>query len=473
MQRRLRRRFLKSYGRVQTSYSEVHAPGSVEEVRGLLDRARREKRRLTFRGGGSSFDSQSLNDDLVVGLDRMNRILEIDPVRRRLTVEPGARWGAVVDRLLPLGLTPYVVVTTGKATAGGTLSGNCLSRSSPVFGKAGSHIECFRLLKVDGELVECSRTENPDLFRGVIGGLGYLGAVVEITYRLLEIGKRTRIRTVASRCDGFEALMDTLGRYTRDPGEYNAVYSVAFFSGRRNRGFVFRSRYTEETRFRRLLVNRPRNLFRIPIEWLIGFSAVNNLVWNTIYRHFIKDDDVFIDDLPGYTFFMDGNRVAKGIAEHLGFTMKALQQTFVVPEARVLDFLNAASEVLREDRLNPNLFDILFLPADDILLSPSHDLAGYAVSLAFEDLSGRKVAKLKSALRQLSGLCADLGGRVYLVKNVEATPEQIAAMYGPNLDRFLALKRRLDPEGILRNEFFDRLFGGRPPTRRAREDAAA
>jgi hypothetical protein len=33
-------------------------------------------------------------------------------------------------------------------------------------------------------------------------------------------------------------------------------------------------------------------------------------------------------------------------------------------------------------------------------------------------------------------------------------------MYGPAMNEFLVLKKRLDPEGILRNAFFDRLFGG-------------
>ena len=51
--------------------------------------------------------------------------IEIDPKNQRMTVGPGATWGAIFALLEPLGFVPYVTVTTEHATAGGTLSGDC------------------------------------------------------------------------------------------------------------------------------------------------------------------------------------------------------------------------------------------------------------------------------------------------------------------------------------------------------------
>ena len=48
-------------------------------------------------------------------------------------------------RLKPRGLVPAVMVTTENATAGGTLSGDCLSRFSPAWGKEGEWIDSFKL----------------------------------------------------------------------------------------------------------------------------------------------------------------------------------------------------------------------------------------------------------------------------------------------------------------------------------------
>jgi len=204
----------------------------------------------------------------------------------------------------------------------------------------------------------------------------------------------------------------------------------------------------------RLFIHR----FRIPMEWLVRFSWINNLVWNLVFKFFIKDNATYVDDLAGYTFMMDGNRIAKEIADWFGITLSALQQTFVIPELHVLKFTRTAAQMLREANLSPSLFDLLFMPADDFLLSANHDLAGYAVSLAFEDVSVQKIAKLRAILTSLAKTCHEMGGRVYLVKNVFATPTQIRAMFGNNLGEFLTLKKKYDPRDILQNEFFDRLL---------------
>ncbi len=219
----MNRTFLKSYARLHTTYSEVHYPTSIEELKQLFARANDRGRRVSFRGGGYSFDSQSLNDDLVISLRHFNHIKNIDNDKKQITVEPGARWGEIVSRLQPLGLTPFVVVTTGQATAGGTFSGNCLSRNSPVFGKEGKHIERFQFLTLDGELLECSRQQNAELFHAAIGGFGYLGVVTEITYNLLSIGSRTRVKTVARKYENLDDLIRELMDFTHQPGEWNAL----------------------------------------------------------------------------------------------------------------------------------------------------------------------------------------------------------------------------------------------------------
>jgi decaprenylphospho-beta-D-ribofuranose 2-oxidase len=66
--------------------------------------------------------------------------------------------------------------------------------------------------------------------------------------------------------------------------------------------------------------------------------------------------------------------------------------------------------------------------------------------------------RIHGALVQLSRACRALGGRVRLTKNVHADPEDLAAMYAQTLPRFRELKRRLDPDGLIRNEFLNRVF---------------
>src|SRR5262249_34466894 len=108
------------------------------------------------------------------------------------------------------------------------------------------------------------------------------------------------------------------------------------------------------------------------------------------------------------------------------------------------------------------LIDVLYLPAEDFLLSASRGMDGYAVTVTFTGKDGENWREVRSALRRLSVRCHELGGRVHLVKNVEADPDVLHALYAVAFDRSVALKENSAPLGRIENEFFDRVFRGAP-----------
>ena len=140
---------LDCYSGLYSSRAKVLRPENLDQLRRIFAYAREGGRRVTFRAGGHSFDGQSLGDDLVVSLVRFDQI-EVFANEKRMRVGPGATWGAILAKLQPLGLAPAVTVTTEHATAGGTLSGDCLSRFSPAYGKEGNWIDSFDLLTTEG-----------------------------------------------------------------------------------------------------------------------------------------------------------------------------------------------------------------------------------------------------------------------------------------------------------------------------------
>jgi len=430
----------------------------VEELQQLLKRLQAEKRHVTVRGGGYSFDAQALNDDTVIMLNHFHAIKSIEPEKRQITVEPGVSWKDIVRAVRPHGLTPHIVVTTGHVTAGGALSADCLSRNSSKYGKVGSHIVRFQLLTVDGKCIECSSTENQELFSAVIGGFGYLGVVTEITYDLLPIGDRTQVETVVNKYTSFEGLVNGLQQYLSELEDWDAVYAIAFFSGSGEKGFVCRSRYSANKRFKRMFIYQKSNWLRLLFEWILRVAWINNLILDLGFQFFVRDNETYLDDLESYTFFMESNRRSKVIARRFGIQLPVIQQTFIVPKLHLLAFLHDLATLLRSKRLNPSLFDIVPIPGDDMLMSASRALDGYAVSVAFEDLDKRTILELHRQLQAASARCAELGGRVHLVKNVYATPEQLYGMYSGDMEHFLRLKEQVDPEGFLHNSFFERVF---------------
>jgi decaprenylphospho-beta-D-ribofuranose 2-oxidase len=60
-------------------------------------------------------------------------------------------------------------------------------------------------------------------------------------------------------------------------------------------------------------------------------------------------------------------------------------------------------------------------------------------------------AGLRPALRRLDDIVAGAGGRVYLAKDARLEPEMFSLMY-PRLGEFQAVRRRVDPEGLLQSD---------------------
>ncbi|WP_437658838.1 FAD-binding oxidoreductase [Sorangium sp. So ce1182] len=475
---------LQGYGGLHQSCGDLYTPTSVEQLRVLFRMATRTGRRITFRAGAQSFDGQALNDDLVISMSRFDSI-EIDVEGARMTVGAGATWGAIARELAARGFVPYTAVSTSYATAGGTVSGDCLSRFSGIAGKEGHYVERLTLLTLDGQLLSLGRDEATSaLFHAVIGGLGYLGAVIDVTYRVARVapaGTPIRVETQATRCTSFEELAATLvprpelllrsegGIADEDGWIPQALFSIAFNTLDGSKGMILRSRYVAGTslKLRPLLTHRPRHALRVPIEWLMRASVVSRGVWTIIDRFIFDVSRPYVDELMGYLFFMDGNVLAKRIAQTFGVHMTTVQQAFMIPYdpgapedslRRLAGFLSKVDEIATRDEIPPLLLDVLHIQGDRFLLSANHGTDGFAVTLAFQASDEDSVCRIRLRLTELSAHTLELGGRVYLVKNVHATAEHLQAMYAHALPEFVRLKQLVDPDGLLRNEFLERVF---------------
>lgn len=497
---------IRSYGEIEHCNAEIHTPETVAALRSLLMDLAEKGRRVTFRAGGCSLDGQSLNEDVVVFLDALDGIsIDDDPVRPTITVGPGATWGDIVRSLEPRGLVPGITVTASRATAGGTASVDGVSRFTSSLGKESTFIDRLTLLTVDGTLRELRRDSPSELdralFRGAVGGFGYLGVIVSLTYVVLrpkaegDPRARLRLRTRVKKSESFDTFADP-GRGVSPPlpgppstpkrkgacrtiaRGFHARFSelvaqqrsrsmpdnpIAFYGvvcpGSRPKGLAFESTYVRSEDKNPMLQHRPDHPLRPLAEWVARFGPTSELFWWGTFQMFQEGVD-YIDELFGYTFFMDGNARTHALERRLGLRTYTLQQTYVVPfhEDSLESFLERVLAFFDERGLVPLLFDVLYVPSDDIILSASRGVDGFAVTVAFETMKAEELPPRQAALRDLSAICLSVGGRVHLGKTVCAEVAVLREMYGEAIDLFRELKDLVDPRRTLRNEFLERVF---------------
>lgn len=124
-------------------------------------------------------------DELLLDVSALDR-LEVEPGRRTATVGPGVPWAAVLEAGAPYGLGGLCGSSPHVGVVGYTLGGG-LGPLARTFGLAADHVRSFDVVTAAGELVTATTEEHPDLFWALRGGGGAFGVVVAMTFDLFPL----------------------------------------------------------------------------------------------------------------------------------------------------------------------------------------------------------------------------------------------------------------------------------------------
>lgn len=197
----------------------IALPGSVEEVQAVVRWANAAKVAVVPSGGrtGLSGGAVAANGELVVSLERMNKVLDFDPVDRTLTVQAGLPLQLAQEAARAHGLQyPVDFAARGSATIGGTIATNAGGIRVVRYGNTREWIAGLKLVTGAGELLDLGRalvknSSGYDLRHLAIAAEGTLGIVVEATLRLTDPPPPTNVMLLA--LPSFEALMQVFAAF--------------------------------------------------------------------------------------------------------------------------------------------------------------------------------------------------------------------------------------------------------------------
>ncbi|MFI5231040.1 MAG: FAD-binding oxidoreductase [Gemmatimonadales bacterium] len=165
-------------------------PGTRDEAIAVVRALHAARAPFVPRGAGTGLSGGALADDVVlVGLQRMRRIISIDAERRVAVVEPG-----VVNTNLTKAAAPYGLhyapdpSSQSACTIGGNVAENSGGPHCLKYGVTLNHVAAATIVLPGGDVVLLERptedSQGYDLLGAYIGSEGCFGVTLDVTVRL-------------------------------------------------------------------------------------------------------------------------------------------------------------------------------------------------------------------------------------------------------------------------------------------------
>ncbi|MDH3513874.1 MAG: FAD-binding protein [Gammaproteobacteria bacterium] len=178
----------------------VALPEDIEQAGHVLKLCAAHNIPVVARGAGTGLSGGALPHEagVLLSLSKFNRILEVDPVNRTATVQPGVRNLAISEAAAPHGL--YYAPDPSSQLAC-SIGGNVAENSGGVhclkYGLTVHNVTGIKFMTMDGELItlggKALDIPGYDLLAIMNGSEGMLGVMVEFTVKLLPKPERAQV----------------------------------------------------------------------------------------------------------------------------------------------------------------------------------------------------------------------------------------------------------------------------------------
>jgi FAD/FMN-containing dehydrogenase len=421
-------------------------PAAAEaQLRELLARAKQDRLPVSIAGARHSGGGHTIAPrGIVLDMLRFNH-MELDLGAKMLHVGAGARWSEIIPYLDARGLAVSVMQSNNNFSVGGSLSVNCHGWQ-PNRPPIASTVESFRLMKVNGEIVRCSRKENQELFSLVLGGYGLFGIILDVDLRVASnacyraevdvLPSSAYVDRFAEKVDGRGDIGLAFGRLCIVPGEKFLRDSILT---------VFRDLPNHEIPPLKAAGYETlrREVYRAQIGSLAGremrWKAESTLSAQMSKRYFSRNQLM--------------NEPAEVYQEQNKDRTDILHEYFMPPN-RFTGFLERMREVLPKHDVELMNVTIRNIKQDNDSWLRYADQDMFSLVLLFnQPLTQEADAIMEALTRELVDAALQCEGRYYLPYRLHANLEQFRKAY-PQADGFFKKKRQYDPDEILQNQFY-------------------
>ncbi|MEU9377245.1 D-arabinono-1,4-lactone oxidase [Streptomyces sp. NPDC048255] len=423
-------------GNVTATPARTVTPRSVGELQEAVRRAAEQGLRVKAVGTGHSFTAAAATDGVLVRPQALSGIREIDRAAGTVTVAAGT---VLKDLNLALAAEGLSLTNMGdimeQTVAGATSTGtHGTGRDSA---SIAAQIRGLELVTADGQLLQCSEKENPEVFAAARVGIGALGIVTSLTFAVEPVF----FLTAREEPMGFDRVTAEFDQHFAE----NEHFEFYWFphTGNCNTKRNNRSQgpaappsavsaWIEDELLSNGVFQAANSLGRavpaaIPSIARIASRALSARTYT---------------DIP-YKVFTSPRRV------------RFVEMEYALPRERVVEALRELKAMVDRSGLRISFpVEVRTAPADDIALSTAsgRETAYIAVHMY-------RGTPYQAYFTAAERIFTEYGGRPHWGKVHTRDAEYFEQVY-PRFGEFTALRDRLDPDRLFGNDYLRRVLGG-------------
>ncbi len=442
----------------RTWVSEVVSVHSLEQIQSLVKRARIEGKKVSIAGGRHAMGGQQFGAAaLLLDMTEFKQVLALDVIKGTITVQAGIQWTGLIDYLVESqSAAPQawgiIQKQTGadNLTIGGALSANVHGRGlklKPFI----ADVQSFVLVNASGELVNCSRQENSELFRLAIGGYGLFGVIATVCLRLVRRSKVVRKVELLS----IDRLVEAFDKRIAEGNLYGDFqFSIDESSDDFLTAGILSTYYRAEDSTeieesqRRLSLEQWNRLVHLA-------HSDRRLAFKEYCAHYLSTDgQAYWSDTHQLSTYLDGYHERLHVANPEMRHGTELITEIYVPRRRLADFMLAAAGYLRQNGPAVIYGTVRLIEQDhESFLAWAKESYACVIFNLHTVHSADGIERSARAFRHLISLAIERGGSFYLTYHKFATIEQVLACY-PQFIEFVKLKQKHDPAELFESNWY-------------------
>jgi L-gulonolactone oxidase len=427
----------RNWGRTQTcSPIERAYPSTEADIQRVVTDAAAAGRRVKVVGAGHSFTDVACTDGVLISLDGYDEVLAVDSAKRTVTVQAGIRIKKLNAELARVGLAMSNlgdIAYQSIAGAVSTATHGCGIR----FGNLATFLKELTLVRADGSVLRCSPELDDVTFKAAQVSLGALGVISTVTLQCEPAFNLQAIEEGADLTETLAALDEHI--------ESNEHFEFFWFPYTSRIGMKRNNRTTDAP---------------TPVKHWKDFRneiLETNLAFGLICRY----GRARPTKIPGLmkTIAPGKGRIRKIARSDRIFASPRLvrfsEMEYAIPREHAKEALTRVRKMIDERAdLSVNFpVEVRFVAADDITLSPAHGRETCYIAVHMY-----RGMDYRPYFRGVEEIMTSYDGRPHWGKLHFRDAASLSKTY-PRWEDFIDVRNKLDPGGVFRNAYLDRVLG--------------